>query len=191
MVVTEDDGDDDETNDGAKANGTAIGTTTTTTTTTVKPKVTYRNRYRINRGEEVYRTYAVRADKVVSLKDAEEYRAAQNKHQRRRNTVEVECRLRVPGDGAGHGHWKADRPADHYYGARRSVAYKYRADPPPSDAFAAVSSASSVADDDDDNGVVNEITSDADNGATHPATTFIFVQSVLAVSVSIIAARLQ
>lgn len=205
MVVTEDDGDDDETNDGVKANGGYNGTamagttTTTTTTTTVKPKVTYRNRYRINRGDEVYKTYAVRADKVVSLKDAEEYhRAGQNKHQRRRNTVEVECRLRVPGDGAGHGHWKADRPADHYYGVRKSVAYKYRADPPPSDAFAAVSSASSVAEDDDGGGVDDDdddddgMASDADNGvgAARP-TTFIFVRSVLAVSVATMAARLQ
>uniref|UniRef100_A0A2S2P115 Uncharacterized protein n=1 Tax=Schizaphis graminum TaxID=13262 RepID=A0A2S2P115_SCHGA len=154
-VVTEDDGDDDETNDGIApqtSNATmtpSTTTTTTTTTTTAKPKSVYRNS---RWGRSDYKKYAVRATSVVSLKDAEEYRNSKpNQHHRRRNTVDVECRLRVPGDGAGNGHWKADRPADRYYAARKSVAYKYRNDlPPPGDAFAAVSSASSVADDDDD-----------------------------------------
>lgn len=153
-VVTEDDGDNDESNDGIAAQTTTAtlttSTATTTTTTTAKPKA-YRNRYRGNREEE-YKKYAVSATSVVSLKDAEEYRNSKShQHQRRRNTVDVECRLRVPGDGAGNGHWKADRSPDLYYSARKSVAYKYRNDlPPPGDAFAAVSSASSVADDDDD-----------------------------------------
>ncbi|CAI6365408.1 unnamed protein product [Macrosiphum euphorbiae] len=152
-VVTEDDGDNDETNDGATTTtSTTTSTTTTTTTTTAKPKA-FRNRFRGNRaGEDEYKKYAVSATSVVSLKDAEEYRNSKpHQHQRRRNTVDVECRLRVPGDGAGNGHWKADRTADLYYSVRKSVAYKYRNDlPPPGDAFAAVSSASSVADDDDD-----------------------------------------
>ncbi|XP_025404839.1 uncharacterized protein LOC112679305 [Sipha flava] len=137
VVVMEDDGDDDESNDGDSSS------TTTTTTTTVRPKVTYRNRFRANRGEEVYRKYAVRANKVVSLRDAEELHGGK---QRRRNAVDVECRLRVPGEGTGHGRWKADR----FYGAHKSVSYKYRGDQQTAtgDAFAAVSSASSVADDD-------------------------------------------
>ncbi|XP_026812164.1 uncharacterized protein LOC113553179 [Rhopalosiphum maidis] len=157
-VVTEDDGDDDETNDGVASqtsNATmtpSTTTTTTTTTTTAKPKSVYRNnRYR-GRADGEYKKYAVRATSVVSLKDAEEYRNGKpNQHHRRRNTVDVECRLRVPGDGAGDGHWKADRPADRYYAVRKSVTYKYRNDlPPPGDAFAAVSSASSVAEEGDD-----------------------------------------
>lgn len=189
VVVTEDDGDDDETNDGGGGNNGTVTSTTTTTTTTARPKLTYRNRYRMNRGGgEEYKTYAVRADKVVSLKTVEEYRAVHGKHQRRRNTVEVECRLRVPGDGAGHGHWKADRPADHYYGVRKSVAYKYRGDQSPSDAFAAVSSASSVSDDHDGGGGGDgdEVASEVDNGAG-----VLFVRSALIVSLATAAARLQ
>lgn len=151
-VITEDDGDNDETNDGATTTtSTTTSTTTTTTTTTAKPKA-FRNRFRGNRpGEDEYKKYAISATSVVSLKDAEEYRNSKpHQHQRRRNTVEVECQLRVPGDGAGNGHWKANRTADLYYSVRKSVAYKYHNDlPPPGDAFAAVSSASSVADDDD------------------------------------------
>lgn len=158
-VVTEDDGDDDETNDGVQTTNNATMTpstttpTTTTTTTTAKPKSVYRNnRYRGGNRDGEYKKYAVRATSVVSLKDAEEYRNRKpNQRHRRRNTVDVECRLRVPGDGAGDGYWKADRPPGRYYAVRKSVAYKYRNDvPPPGDAFAAISSASSVADDDND-----------------------------------------
>lgn len=193
MVVTEDDGDDDENNDDGN-NGT---TTAVPITTTAKPKMW--NRYRSNRDDNVqYKTYAVRANRVVLLKDTEEYRGtAQNKH-RRRNTVDVECRLRVPGDGAVNGYWKADRPANRYYSARRSVSYKYRADPPapPNDAFAAVSSASSIAeddgrdddnDDDDDDAVGRERNNGGAAAGAHPA--FVFVQTMIFAGIAVIAAR--
>ncbi|XP_050053752.1 uncharacterized protein LOC114133081 [Aphis gossypii] len=189
-VVTEDDGDDDETNDGVQAANNATMTpstttaTTTTTTTTAKPKSVYRNnRYRSGNRDAEYKKYAVRATSVVSLKDAEEYRNRKpNQHHRRRNTVDVECRLRVPGDGAGDGYWKADRPPGRYYAVRKSVAYKYRNDvPPPGDPFAAVSSASSVADDDDDsdsygadrgaNGASNGQDADGQDDAESAATS--------------------
>lgn len=154
VSVTEDDGNDDD-------DGTVEVTTTTTstTTTTAKPKTTYRNRYRGGSGgggdgdNTAFKKYAVRAVKVVPLKAVEEHRLKQQR--RRTGVVEVECRLRVPGDGTGGGRWEADRPADRYYGVRKSVAYKYRGggggqQPSSSgDAYAAVSSASSA--DDADN----------------------------------------
>lgn len=192
MVVTEDDGDDDENNDD-KSNGT---TTAVPVTTTVKPKMW--NRYRSIRDDDVqYKTYAVRANRVVSLKDAEEYRSTAQNKQRRRNTVEVECRLRVPGDGAGNGYWKSDRPANRYYGARKSVSYKYRADPPPAnDAFAAVSSASSLSeddgknddadDDDDDNGADAE---DDNSGAEAIGFSSVLVQTTIFACIAAAATR--
>lgn len=190
MVVTDDDGDDDENNDD-KNNGTT--TAVPVTTTTVKPKMW--NRYRSVRDDDVqYKTYAVRANRVVSLKDAEEYRGTAQNKQRRRNTVDVECRLRVPGDGAGNGYWKADRPANRYYGARKSVSYKYRADPPPAnDAFAAVSSASSVSEDDgkDDAGEDAGAVAEEGNGgaAVGRSPAFIFVQTTIFACIAFAAAR--
>lgn len=184
VSVTEDDGDDDENNDdlgeAASGNGTDVTTTTTTTTTTPRPKM-YRNRFR-GGAEMTFKRYAVRASKVVSLVDAEKYRAKQADNRRRRvGAVDVECRLRVPGDGTGGGRWKADRPADHYYGAHRSVAYKYRGaeQQPSGDAFAAVSSASSV----DDDAANDAPDQDADSGAATPSTrTLLFVLATGAVS---------
>ncbi|XP_025200975.1 uncharacterized protein LOC112598661 [Melanaphis sacchari] len=201
-VVTVDDGDDDESNDGS-ANATMTSsttTTTTTTTTTAKPKLANRNkRYRGNwggDGDGEYKKYAVRATSVVSLKDAEEYRNSKphNQHNRRRNTVDVECRLRVPGDGAGNGHWKADRPAGRYYAARKSVAYKYRNDLPPlGDTMAAVSSASSMAEDEDGGGDRRvdgaPKAQDAESAATTSAAAASFSVVVTAAAAAVATAR--
>lgn len=192
MTVTDDDGDDDESNDGTENSMGGSSSTTTTTTTTARPKVTYRNRFRANRVEEEYKKYAVRADKVVSLKDAEELHDGK---QRRRNTVEVECKLRVPGDGASKGRWKANRPANQYYTAHKSVAYKYRADQQTAagDAFAAVSSASSVADDDGDghrdgdHGDGDGDDDDANHGSRSQRAS-VFVQSAIVVGAATVAA---
>lgn len=189
MVVTEDDGDDDESNDGVTENdGGSSTTTTTTTTTTVRPKMTYRNRFRATRGPEVYKKYAVRADKVVSLRDAEELYGGGK--QRRRNAIEVDCRLRVPGLGTDHGRWKADQ----FYGTHKSVSYKYRGDQQTAagDPFAAVSSASSMAD--DENGRRdgdNERNDDDDNnrgGRSRHASGFVQFAIVVGAAVVTVAA---
>lgn len=153
VVVSDDDGDDDDTNDTEVKN-----TTLTTTTTTSRPRAHHWGRYRYtsHREGEVFRNYSIRATKVVSLKDVDLYGNRNNGNtttdrptqEYRPNSVEVECRMRVPGDGTSDDFWKADRPDNRVYIVRKSLTYKFHADPPPPppDAFTSVSSASSMSD---------------------------------------------
>ncbi|VVC28591.1 Immunoglobulin-like fold [Cinara cedri] len=189
VLVLEDDGDDDETNDEEVKN-----VTTTTTTTTPRPRVHHWNRYRSYREGEVFRNYSIRASKVVSLKDVEQYGLDENNRTTERPadyrpyTIDVECRLKMPGDDTADGFWKSGRPDNLYYSVRKSVAYKYRADPPPPppDAFTSVSSASSVADADDviNNGKDAAVSRGSNAGSGPQPAGIHFIQSMIVAGVA-------
>lgn len=155
VVVLDDDGDDDDTNDAEVKN-----TTITTTTTTTRPRVHHWGRYRYtsHREGEVFRKYSIRATKVVLMKDVDLYRNVDSGNtttdrpaqEYRPNSVDIECRMRVPGDGTSDNFWKPDRPDNRVYIVRKTLTYKFHADPPPPpDAFTSVSSASSMSDTND------------------------------------------